>query len=179
MPVLTSWASPASTPQIQQADPGAQLAAGDVGALGRRTNRVVELDSGVPERIPEVVGERVCTSRSLPCPSCSSTRSRSDRGPSSRRARLPTPASATPEAGPPASAYSSTRADSTHSVIKRRRSGPAVGTHADRIATLRRSLVKSRFRARPARARPFARGRFRPPEPTRPCRHRCGRSERS
>ena len=112
-------------------------------------------------------------------PSCSSTRSMSERGPSSIRARLPTAARATPLAGPPASAYSSTRADSTHWVTKRRRSGPAVEDHADRIATLRRSLVKSRFRARPARAPRFGRERCRPREPTRPCRHRCGRSERS
>ena len=76
-------------------------------------------------------------------------------------------------------AYSSTRADSTHSVTERRRSGPAVVSHPDRIATLRRSLVRSRFRARPARAPRFVRERCRPPEPTRPCRHRCGRSERS
>ena len=112
-------------------------------------------------------------------PSCSRTRSRSDRGPSSRRARLPTAASATPPSGAPAAAYSSTRADSTQSVTKRRRSGPAVVSHPDRIATLRRSLVRSRFRARPARAPRFVRERCRPPEPTRPCRHRCGRSERS
>ena len=112
-----------------------------------------------PRWIPQVI--RQCVDLVDALPSCSSTRSMSERGPSSRRARLPTAARAAPLAGPPTSRHtSSTSADSTHSVIKRRRSGPAVDDHPDRIATLRRSLVRSRFRARPARALRFARGRL-------------------
>ena len=43
--------------EIEQSDAGAQLATGDLGALGRGPDRVVELHAGVPERVPELVGE--------------------------------------------------------------------------------------------------------------------------
>ena len=45
--------------QIEQADPGAQLLAGDLGALGRRTHRVIQADPRVPQRVPESVGQLV------------------------------------------------------------------------------------------------------------------------
>ena len=45
-------------PQVEQADAGAQLAAGDLGALGRRAYRVVNPDPRVPQRIPERLGQR-------------------------------------------------------------------------------------------------------------------------
>ena len=51
--------------QVEQPDAGAELAAGDVGALGRRPDRVVEPDPRVPERIPEPVGQGVDPRRSL------------------------------------------------------------------------------------------------------------------
>ena len=167
----------ADRPQVQQADAGAELAAGDVGALGRGTYRVVEPDPAVPERIPDLLGQpvdRPASCRRAAAPDRCLTAVPAPGGPAT-----PTAARAVPCAGPPTSAYRACRADSTQSLIKRRRSGPDVVSHGDRIATLRRSLVRSRFRARPARARRFVRERCRPPEPTRPCRHRCGRSERS
>ena len=45
---LTSVGVPGDHPEIEQADPGAQLLAGDLGALGRRTYGVVELECGRP-----------------------------------------------------------------------------------------------------------------------------------
>jgi hypothetical protein len=46
-------------PQVEQPDAGAELAAGDLGALGRGPDRVVQLDPAVPQRIPDPVGEGV------------------------------------------------------------------------------------------------------------------------
>ncbi len=165
-------------PQVEQPDPGAQLLAGDLGALGRRPDRVVEPDTGVPQGIPQPFGQGVDRGsspyRRARAPGRCPTVDRARAGPGCRRWPGPPrwPVRRPRRRAPPAPPR-------RNSVTKRRRSGPAVADHPDRIATLRRSLVRSRFRARPARARPSVRGRCRPPERTRPCRHRCGRSERS
>ena len=50
-------AVPGDQPQVEQADPGAELLAGHRGALRRGPDRVVESDPGVPERIPQLVGQ--------------------------------------------------------------------------------------------------------------------------
>ena len=95
----TSSASPASGAQVEQADRGRQVGGGDVAALGRGAHRVVEPQPGVPQRVPEPLGQRRRpASAGRARPSCSSTRSRSLAGPASPRARLPTAASATPSA---------------------------------------------------------------------------------
>lgn len=46
-------------PQVQQAYTGAQLPAGHIRALGRRTDRVVKPYAGVPQGVPELLRERV------------------------------------------------------------------------------------------------------------------------
>ncbi len=49
---------PGDDAQVQQPDARAELAAGDLGAFGRSADGVVDLDLGVPQRVPEVVGQR-------------------------------------------------------------------------------------------------------------------------
>ena len=165
-------------PQVEQPDPGAQLATGHVGALGRGAHRVVQPHRAVPQRIPEGLGQSVDPG---PVPAVVQQH-QVDVG---ARTELASGQAADRGQGDPGVGAAGTRrtarrsASSMHSVIKRRRSGPDVEDHVDRIATLRRSEVRSRFRARPARALPYARGRCRPRVQTRPCRHRCGRSVRS
>ena len=44
--------------QLEQARTAPEVAVGHLDGLGQRAHRVVEADTGVPDRVPEPLGER-------------------------------------------------------------------------------------------------------------------------
>ena len=77
---------------LQQAQRDPQVAAGDAQRLADGPHRVVQPDAGVPQRVPQLLGDRSMSLRPL----WTRTRSRSEPGTSSRRPSAPTAINAAP-----------------------------------------------------------------------------------
>ncbi len=175
--------------QVQQAHRGRQVGPGDVPALGRGADRVVQPQLGVPDRVPEAVGQpghlvrrqrpavvqqheiQVADRAGVAPGQAADGRERHARG---RRATTPH-----------ACDHSSASHDSTRPPSARRRAVPASCSHVpERPASASRSARRSRplrsvVRARPVRSRRCARGRRARRGPSTPCRPRSARSARS
>ena len=180
---------------VEQADRGRQVARGHGAALVDGADAVVQLYALVPDRVPEPVGQRGEVGGAEGAAVVQQDEVEVAERPASRRARLPTAASATPSSRRPAEACA--QMSCSHSRPNWAGSpGGRAGTRGGRtpgcrrrsrrrevrsvmVMALAREVRRRVPRARPRPARPSGPGRRPRPGRSRSCRRRSGRSART